>query len=775
MNGQQNNQIITIDDNRGIDTRDTCQSVQTIDRTGYNSSGDDEIDLKSLFSTILRRKKIVFFTLLLSLIITLLYTLSLTPVYRATASIKIDVKGDKMAGGFYEDKEIDRNSHFKTQQDLLTSRALATRVIEKLELKERLLNEKKIKPFYSDYIKDAKILFSQKIIQPILGDTPILDKLPTNKNDNEWKAKMGKRPIELVFLENLSLTPSKQSNILKINYDSYDPTLAAASANTVAKEFISMKRRGVSESGSFAKDYLEKQLIKAKERLQASEAALVRYAKEKNIISTGEGKGLISGALEALNNAYTEAQQNLITAESEYKQRKSVSGGILMMSNPVIQQLKRQKGELEATYEQKLQIYKPAFPEMMQIKKEIQDLARQLKAESRNIDINSQNDLETKYLAAKQKVEMLSVKLESKKAELLGQRDKSIGYSTLQREVKTNRELYDSLLQRKTEVDIAEGVVSNNISIIDTAFVPYSKHSPSTVRNMLVGGMLGLILGIAIAFVRDSFDSRIRSTDDLEDIVDLPVLGIFPFVKGKNKKKNRSGSDAILLTDNPQSTEYEAFCSLVTNLGYIESKGLPKIIHVTSSGPAEGKSNVAVNMAAVIAESNLKVLIIDADLRKPRVDSYLDIRAEKGLAEYLLNRCKIEEAIVDSPVDNLSIMTAGMPAPSPVKLLAENRMIELLEYAREEYDHIVIDSPPVLGLADALILSNRADITLFVVASNETKQPHLLDALKRLRLGYGNVTGFVLTKVKSSKSDYYGHNSYYGYQRDDVLKLGRTG
>lgn len=779
MNGQQNNQLITID-NKRIDTKDHYNSPHTIDRTGYQESiADDEINLKELFFVVLKRKKTIFFTIFLSVLIAYIYTSSLTPVYRATASIKIDVKGDRLAGDYgkvYEDKDIDRNSNFTTQQDLLKSRVLAKRVIEKLELDDDILNEKKVKPFYSVYLEQAEVFFTQKIIQPILGNVSIIEPFPSNDDTNDLQTKIGERPIELTFLDNLSLTPSKQSNVLQINYDSHDPELAAASVNTLAEEFILMKRLDSSESGSFAKEYLKKQLVLAKDRLQTSEAAAVRYAKEKNIISTGEGKGLISGALEALNEAYTEAQKDLITAESEYRQRKNVSGGILMMNNPVIQTLKEQKGKLEAEYKQKLKIYKPAFPEMVQLREEINTFEQQLKLESKNIEENSKNDLETKYLAAKQNVEMLSIRLENKKDELLGQRDKSIGYSTLQREVQTNRELYDSLLQRKTEVEIAEGVVSNNISIIDTAFVPYVKHSPNRTLNMLVGTMLGLILGVAIAFVRESFDSRIHSTDDLEDLVDLPVLGIFPFVKNKNKnKKRRNRSDAILLTDRPQSIEYEAFCSLITNLGYIGVEGLPKIIHLTSSGSAEGKSNVALNMASILAESNLKVLLVDADLRKPRIDSYLGVEAKNGLAEYLLDRCQVEDAIIDHPIENMFIMTAGMPAPSPVKLLAADRMIELLEYAKEEYDHIIIDSPPVLGLADALILSNRADITLFIAASNETKSPHLLDALKRLRLGYGNVVGFVLTKVKSSKSDYYGHNSYYGYQRDEVLRLGKTG
>ncbi|HHL19227.1 MAG TPA: polysaccharide biosynthesis tyrosine autokinase [Thiothrix sp.] len=780
MNGQQNNQIITIGENRGIDTRGHYQSAPIIDRAGYQDAGvDDEIDLKAIFSIIFKHKKTILFSVILAAIITFLYTSTMIPIYRATVSIKIDAEADTLAqyDNVFKEKEVDRNFH-STQYDLLQSRVLARRVIDKLELEDSLRKIGEMKPFYSGYFAEVKAFFSQKIIQPIFGNTSVLESVSSGQNEarEEWEAKMGTRPIELAFLEKLSLSPSKRSNILEINYDSYDPQLAAASVNTLAEEFIQMNLQGGAESSAYAKEYLVKQLVIAKRSLQESEAKLASYAREKNIISTGEGESIVGKELKGLSDAYIEAQKDFITAESEYEQRKKASGRLRTMDNPVIQQLKKRQGELEAQYQQQLQLYKPAFPAMIQLKHEIADLGRQLEAESKNIDKNVKNDLEAKYLAAKQKAEKLLKELKDKKTELLGQQDKSIGYSTLQREVKTNRELYDSLLQRKKEVDIAEGVVRNNVSIIDPAFVPYRKHSPNTMQNMLIGTMLGLMLGMAIAFIRESFDVRIHNTDDLEDISDLPVLGIFPFVKGKNKKKGRSAEGAILLTENPQSTEYEAFCSLVTNLGYIGSQGeIPKIIHVTSSAPAEGKSNVAINTASILAESNLKVLLIDADLRKPRVDSYLGIQVENGLAEYLVNRCQIDDVISDSAIENLSIITAGVPVPSPVKLLAEDRMIELLEYAGEEYDHIIIDSPPVLGLADALILSNRSDVTLFVVASDETKRPHLLDALKRLRLGYGNVAGFILTKVKSSKSDYYAHDSYYGYQRDDVLKLGRAG
>jgi len=780
MNGQQDNQIITIDDNKGMSARVSYEPNRHIDRTGYqDDSSNKGSDLKDVFAVIFRRKGVILFITLLLTAIAYLYSLSLTPIYRATASIKIDVQGNKLAQ--YDDvfKEKAADANFQTTQyDVLQSRALAKRVIEKLELDEATLNGSGKTSVVSSYINQVKGFISRTVIQPILGDeaktvvTTVDPDPKANDAQNVSAVKQRALPLELSFLSHLSLTPSKTSNILKVHYDSHDAELAANSVNTLTEEFINMSRQDRSDSNTAAKGYLSEQLVKAKSKVVESEKRLMQYSKKNGIVNVDGKHSFVADSLKRLDAEYSTAQQQMLTAKSEYQQRSKIASQMGVMNSRVVRALKNEKIKLQAAYNKKLEVYKPAFPEMVQLREDIASVEKQITAETQTINSTSTDNLKTKYLVAKERLVVLASQRVQKKNELLSERDKNVAYATLQREAEANRVHYNTLSKTQKETDIADGVVSDNISIMDPAFVPIAAHSPNVKKNVAVGMLFGLMLGLAVAFIRDRLDVRIRNVSDLEDLVDLPVLGTFPFVKGKNKKKNRDSEGAILLTANHQSAEYEAIRSLVTNLRYTDAKGLPAIIHVTSASPAEGKSNIAINVASILAENKLKVLLIDADLRKPRIDSYLGIKASQGLAEYLLDRCEVGDVIIDSPQENLSLITAGMPSPSPAKLLAEDTLVELLDYARDKYDHIIIDSPPVLGLADALILSNRADITLFVVASHETKSPNLLDALKRLRLGYGNVVGFVLTKAKTSKSDLYSHESYYGYQRNDVVATG---
>ena len=774
MNGPQHNQIIAIEDHQQSITTHLNPNADLAMRNSGVPDGNtikNEVDISDIFRIISRRKKLILLITFIALLLSYLYTASLTPTYRAVASIKIDLDADKLAhfDNVLTEKKADYYSYHQTQFDLLKSRKLARRVINKLDLEDVFEKQakKRANSFFASTSRSIADTFSQ--ITQTLGS--LLHDPAASEENSAATNKLGKPPIEDELSSNLTITRAKQStyyrsNVITLEYDSFDPELAASILNTLIEEYVNMNLEGMSESSSYAKKYLTEQIALAKARLEKSEEDLVKYAKEKKIIKTDSKNSLVSQSLDVLNQAYTQAQKELIEAESEYRQRNKVSGDIRMLDNTVIQDLKKRRSELETKYKQQLQIYKPAFPAMIELKKQINETQQQIKNELNNIRRKSQNDLQSKFYAAREKVDMLGKKLELKKAELLAQRDKSIGYGTLQREVETNRQMYDNLLQRMKEVGIAGGVVSNNVSIVDPAIIPYKKYSPNTVHNLAVGSLLGLIFGLIAAFLRDRFDDRLRTVDELEGFNNLPVLGVFPLVKKKQKP------DTAVLVEDRHSVEAEAFRSLVTNLGYIDSKGLPKVLHITSAAPSEGKSNTAINTAMVIAESKKSVLLIDADLRKPKVDQYLKTSNKKGLSDFLVGKLEIEDVIIDTSQKGLSLITAGLPVPSPSQLLSDDRMLELLEYAATEYDHVIIDSPPVLGLADALILANRSNATLFVVASGETRRSHLADALKRLKLGYANVIGYVLTKAKSSKSDYYSYDSYYGYRSSaESIKL----
>ena len=771
MSRGKNNQIIAIDEHRHTDIAHQYDNNLTIDTSYSEENYNDEIDLKQILSVLLRHKKAIILSTVLLALASWLFSLSIVPVYRATTTLKIDTEADKLAQyeGAFEEKNTDRRTFHKTQTQLLASRKLAKRVITKLEVEKNTIPD--FQHQNKELAKRSWVASTLSSIRKLItGFSQSISSYFTEGKSSELAQKAGNEPDEIQFLKHLTVTPEKNSNLVKVHFDSIDPQFAAIAANTLANEFITMNLEDILASSKYAKSYLTEQIALTKQRLEASEKRLVDFAKEKKIINADTSKSLVSEALDSLNQAYTTAQQELIVAESNYRQRNLVSGDLNTQDNAVIQTLKQQLSQLSTKYRKDLQTYKPAFPAMIALKKQINETQRQIKLETQKIRKNAQNDYKSRYLAAKEKVEMLSKKLEAKKAELLTQRDKSIGYTILQREVETNRQLYNNLLQRMKEVGIAGGVVSNNISVVDEAYVPSKSYKPNTPRNTLIGTLLGLMLGVAYAFLRENVDDTFKTVHELKNFSNLPVLGVFPFEK--NKKK-----DLIVLEGEEFSVANEAFRSLLTNLEYVDTNGLPKILHITSSSPGEGKSNTAIHMALTLADSKGKTLLIDADLRKPKVDTYLSVKSTKGLADYLVSKKEIEDVIVKTETENLSIITAGTSAPSPAKLLADSRLLELLEYASHEFEHIIIDSPPLLGLADALILANRADATLFAVACGETKREHLTDALERLKMGYGNVVGFIFTKAKSSKNDYYSYDNYYGHNYrastadEKILKL----
>jgi len=510
-------------------------------------------------------------------------------------------------------------------------------------------------------------------------------------------------------------------------------------------------------------------MLLAKTRLRISEESLVKYEKQHSIISTDDNQSIASQKLSDMNRALTDAERRRIEAESEYKNASKARGNTRALDNPVIQTLKQQRAALQTEYQQKLQIYKPAYPEMVQLKKQINEATKQIRIESNRISTGSTSDLKAKFLAAKQMEDTIRERLASQEDTLINLREKSIAYHTLQRDVKTNREIYEVLLQRLKEVGVAEGASTNNISVVDPAVVPFSKHKPNTKLNLALGLALGLFIGFVIAFILEFMDDRIRTVEELEQLLDIPVLGIVPFFRRKDK------SQALLTVLDPQSLTAEAFRSMRTNLLFSTREGAPKIMHITSAKPNEGKTSAAVNLAGTFSQSGKTVLLIDADLRKPDIHRRLDLDGTVGLSNYLIGQTDDDAAIIQATsVSGLFAMPAGPVSPNPVELLSSERMLELLRITSEKYDYIIIDSPPVMGLADALVLSNRASATIFLAASNQSKRPQLLDALNRLTQAHGNVIGSILSKAKNVRGSYSNFEYYYYYQGDKKLTSGAS-
>jgi capsular exopolysaccharide synthesis family protein len=392
---------------------------------------------------------------------------------------------------------------------------------------------------------------------------------------------------------------------------------------------------------------------------------------------------------------------------------------------------------------------------MVQLNNQIAEIDRQLV-----IEVNTlKQSFKAAYQSSLDQENEMKARIETLKDQVLDLQKRLIQYNILKRDVDTNQSLYDGLLQRYKEVDVAAGVTANNVFVADKATSPGSPSSPQMRRALLTWLALGLVAAFGTAFVLDRLDDTLRSPEDVERALGFATLGIIPRI--------RSGVSLEAELVNPRSHVSEAYRSLCTSLQLSTERGLPKTLLVTSSGPTEGKSTTCVTLARHFANTGLKVLLIDGDLRKPSLHTKLKLDSATGLTNYLTGAATPPELLQKTEIPNLALMASGPLPPNAADLLGGSRLLSLLSVGLEVFDLIVIDSPPVMGLADAPLLSSAAAATIFVVGAGQMRTRVVQAAVKRLMLSRASVVGTVLTRF-DARSSYgygygqYGYHSYYG-------------
>ncbi|MCK5727228.1 MAG: polysaccharide biosynthesis tyrosine autokinase [Thiotrichaceae bacterium] len=742
MNSQSDTQIITIDDPQN------ALSTQARASDAYPTALPQK-DVRDLISSIMKRKWFITSVAIFFALLAILISLSMTPVYRAQAMIKIDPNTSQVVKWDIEQKRNSQeNKEFmQTQFRLLKSRSLARLVIDDLQLETYLLDEFKKnekKAFYTEYLDDLREKIRSTKEEEGFVAPDVEDRVP---------------PAEIAFLKNLTIEPVGKSHLVNIFYLDSNPQQAASIVNSLARNFQAMNRDDKVNSTHDARKFLQEEMAKARTKLEKSESLLVKYERKEGIINTGE-KSLISESLEITNKALAEATKLRIEAEANFYRQQQSLGNLRTLDNVVVQSLKAELQIYRAKYNEKLDIYKPGYPVMLQLQEQIKKTEAELKKEINTIKASSRNDLQSRLLSAQQQEDKLLQEFQGQKQKLLSSRDQNVHHNTLQREVDSNRGIYEELLQRGKQVGVVVGLTANNISVVDSAYEPLVKYRPNTKLNLSIGILLGLLVGSLLALLMEHSDDRVKSVDDLKKLSNIPVLGVFPNTKvsGASRKKRT----AVLVSDHPGSAMSEAFRSLRTNMLFATPEGVPKILHLTSAGAREGKSNTGINLASVFSQTGMRVCMIDADLRKPSLHNYLNLSNDIGLSHFIAGSATLRDVEKETNIEGLTAITSGAFTSNPADFLSSEKMTEILKLLADKYDLVIVDSPPVLGLADALILSNRSTATLFVVSAFETKKEFVIGALDRLRLGYGNVIGFVLTKAREGKGSGYGYDYDYG-------------
>jgi len=649
-------------------------------------------------------------------------TLLTTPVYRAWVTLEVNPPTVDVSNEQSKEAQDYRDPYdvVATQVGLLTSKSVAERTAQELNL----------------------------------GNNPAF--VP-QKGDASSRLKSAAGAVQ----RGLKAETPKEGQLIKFSFDSTSPQLAASIANGVAESFINSSLQRRYEASAYARKFLERQIAKTRTDLERSERSLVAYAQAQGIINTSVGSdgkpasgdsGSLQGeSLIALNKALADATARRVAAEGAY--RGALATGPTAEVTASTQSLRQQRAVLEADYQQKRTFMKPDHPDMLSLQAQIAELDKQISRESSQMSSSRNNSLLQDYRAAASAERALQGKVTGLKGDVLDLRGRSIQYTILQREVDTNRSLYDALLQRYKEIGVAGGIGSAAVSIVDRADAPASPYKPNLLMNLLMGLIGGLLAGVGAAVGLEFVNDTIKTREDVRNKLGLACLGAVP---------KTSARDAFVEDlKNPASVVSEAYSAVVAALRFSTESGMPKIVLVTSTQPGEGKSSSALALAQNFARREKKVLLVDSDLRKPAFKAASD---KIGLTKLLTNdEERIENHVVETQHENLRLLPSGPIPPNPADLLSTGRMRAILTEAAGLFDVIVIDGPPTLGLADAPLLASAANHVMFVVESGKTRTRAAIEAINRIEATGAHVLGATLTKSIDSGGGYGSRRYGYGY------------
>lgn len=723
---------------------------------------EEAFDLKRYLAILIHRKWLLVFAVLISLIVAVVLTVRTTPMYRATAVVQATPPSASKFG-FTDYSVWQASANFMGDQiQFLQSTVFAQRMARDLRID---LSSGSTEPSPSDSSFFAELRTQLNAwLSGLRGEEDATPSFDDGSRDLGLEAPSSKQAqVERIIRGQLKITAVPKTNLLNLTVVDSDPRRAAAIVNAVAKTYVAVNmERRYQDSGS-AKDFYDRQVTRTRAELEEIERRLIAYARGKDLVDLDDLLQYHEKEFTELKSLLFQSEQRLVQAEAKLSAMSNPEGysGEEFLKSEVMQQLKTRRWQLEDEYQRKLEIYLPDYPEMVQLKSQIdtidQQIAKEVSAIARSIELA--------YETAKRENESLTQRVSELREDLLNVRDQTADYQALKREHLALQSVYDGLMGRIKEAGIVADVGANNVTIFDLASPPSMPFEPDLKANLTKAVLVGLLLGVVLIFLLESLDDSVKSQEDVERL-DLPILGNIPYV-GPQRANNGDAGESLPFLRDPKGPIAEASRSLRTTLLFSSSEGAPRVLHFTSAGPAEGKSVACCCTALAFAQSGATVLCIDGDLRNPSLHQIFNVQNTIGLTNHLVSDVPASAIAQPTDFDGLFMIPSGPLPPNPVDLLSSQKMVDLLALAVERFDHVFMDGPPVLGLADALVMSRLAGATLFVVEPGQTRRGALKDSLKRLRAGQARLLGGVFQKVGRQGAGYgygYGYGYKYNYQ-----------
>ena len=700
--------------------------------------------LTNYLDIVLKHRALILVSTLFCGLFFVFYCFKTPPIYRATARVEIESEApllQSLTDLFRDNGPVDQGTFLSTQVDVLRSDTLARLTIEQLKL----------------------------------SDTPEFSAALSGDPDTGQSPTVQETALTSEFEKHLIVERQRDTRMVQVHFDSTDRKTAAAVANALVDNYIEYNFRLKYDATRQATGFMEKQLDELKAKVERSQQALVDYERRNSIVSTGDKESVAEQKLADLSKDLTDAQGDRIAKESVWRLINADPTQVRYVAqSELLQKLHIDEAELDTQYADTAQLYGTTFPKVRKLQAQLNEVRSLIAREEMRIIATVNHD----YSAAASRENLLSDAVTKQKAEVGRFNELFIQHNILKHDFETNQQLYDNLLQHLKDATVSAGLGATNIHIIDRALPPRWPDRPKKAQYIAIGLLAGLIVGFLCALIREALDNSIKGAEEIERITGLPALAIVPRAAGGQGKRwlggrnghvpfAPNGSVALALLCLPESPVAESFRVLRTSVLLSTADHPPQVILITSPQPSEGKTSTAINLAIALAQKGTKVLVLDADFRRPSIARALQLDNGRGLSTVLTGAAAPSEVVCQFPeIPALWALPTGPRPPNPAELLSSTAMANLLNEVRREFAFVVIDSPPVVLITDATILASMVDGVLLIAESEKTARSAVVRACRTLSLSGGRLLGTVLNKVDSRRDGYYGHYDY-SYRRND--------